>query len=113
MAAEIDAIGLDRGNGAGGVDRGVAGDQHHAGHIAGDELFVVGLRCGGAPLRGDEPVTGDFGGELLQRCGLEAGEDQRSGDWLERGTGGQAAASDGFTREKNLLRLGLLRNLCG
>ena len=85
MAAEIDFVGLNGGNGAGGVDGGVALDQNHSGHVTGCQLLVVGARSGGAPLRGHEAVILDLRGELLERRGLESGEDQRGGDGLQRG----------------------------
>ena len=83
----IDAVGLDGGDGAGGVDRGVAGDQHHSGHVAGSEMLVVGVRRGGAALRGDEAVALRFRARTVAACRLKAGEDQRRVDRLQRGAG--------------------------
>src|SRR5580704_18076947 len=112
MAAEVDTVGLNRSDRAGGVDRGVAGNENHAGHVACGEFFVVGLRSGGSALRGGEAEAGDFRRELLQRRSLKSRENERCCDWLERRAGGQAIARGGFARERDLLRLRLRLNLC-
>ena len=51
------AVGLHGGDGAGGIDGGVALHENHSGHIAGFQLRVIRARRGGATLSGDETVA--------------------------------------------------------
>src|SRR5450755_232234 len=100
MATEIDFVSSDGGDGASGVDRGIALDENHSGHVASDELLVVGLRRGGAALRRDETIILDLRGELLEGRGLEAGEDERGGNRFERGTRGQTGTEGGVIGQR-------------
>src|SRR6266851_3341663 len=85
MATEKDALGLHGGDGARGVDGGVALD----------EVTVFRAGHGGAPLRCDEAITLDLRRELLHSGGLKAGEDERRFDGRESRAGGE---SEGWSR---------------
>src|SRR6266567_3733522 len=77
MATEIDTIGLHRGNRTCGVDRGIALNKNHAGHVTGNEAAIIRPRRGCAALRGHEAVALQLICELLKR-GWEA----RAAAWL-------------------------------
>src|ERR1700686_3061655 len=85
MATEEYAVGLHGGDGAGGVDRSVALNEDHAGHVAGNPMRIFRARRGGAALRGDETNRLDLRRELLQRGGLKTGEDERRFNRRESG----------------------------
>jgi hypothetical protein len=59
-------------------------DKHHSGHVSGHEVAVIRLRRCRSPLRRDEAVALQLIRKLLQRGRLEAGENQRRLDGLER-----------------------------
>ena len=103
MAAEINLICADRGDGARGTDRRVALHQDHASHVAWEEMTVIGLGCGGAALSGDEPVTLKLASELAKGFGLIAGENERGLDGLQRRAGWQTRARSRLLRERELL----------
>src|SRR6266571_5177705 len=104
MPAEVDAISLDRGDGACGIDGGVALHEHHTGHFAGHEMRIVRTRRGGAALRGDEAITLNLSGELLERGRLETRKDERRLDGFECRAGWQACTRGSFTGKGELFR---------
>ncbi len=104
MAAEENAVRLHRGDGARGVDGGVALDEDHARHVARNETTVFRARRGGAALRGDEAVVLNLRRELLKRGGLKAGEDQRRFDGRERGAGGESKGGSGSLQGRGIKR---------
>src|SRR5690242_17472444 len=83
VTAEVDLIGADRGYGARGTDRGVALNENHACHVAGDEMSVAGLGSGCAALRRYEAVALQLRSELAKSFGLIAGENKRGLDGFE------------------------------
>ena len=109
MATEIDAVGFDRGDGARGIDGGVALDQNHASHVARHEMRILRSRCRCAALRRDEAIGLKLIRELLNRGGLKTRENQRSLDALEGGAERQAGARVGFGGQRKLLNIGLRR----
>ncbi len=82
VAAKKDLAALDGGDGAGGVDGGIALDENHPGHVAGGEPGVVGARSRRPALGGNEAIALELPGELMERGGLEPGEDERGFDRL-------------------------------
>src|SRR6267143_1022503 len=111
MAAKIDAIGLDSGDGAGGIDGGVALNENHPSHVAGGEMPVFRTRLGGAALCRNQSIALQLIGELLNGGRLKAGENERGFDGLKSGTGREAGASRGFTGECKMPRAGLGRGI--
>src|SRR6202790_3512309 len=103
MAAEVHPVGLDSGDGAGGIDGGVALNENHASHVTGDQVRVFRARSGGAALGGDETVVLDLRGKLLQSRGLKTGENQRRGDGFESRAEGEARVRDRFIGQRELL----------
>ena len=107
MAAEINAIGLHGRNRARGIDRGVALNQDHARHVSGHETTIIGARRCRAALRSDDPIALQLIRELLQRCRLETGENERCFNGLEGGAGRQPGPRGSFAGKPELLRGGL------
>ena len=108
MAAEIDAVGADGGDGAGGTNGSVALHEHHASHVAGNEMPVAGFGSGGAALCGDEAVALELAGELAEGFGLIAGEDERRLDGLEGRAGGEIGSGSRVLRQRKLKRGGFV-----
>src|SRR4029077_2272525 len=92
MAAEENLVSANRRDSAGGAEGGLAFPQNHARHVARDQMGVVGLRSGGAALRGDESVRLELASKLAEGFGLIAGKDERGFDRLESGSCGEAGA---------------------
>src|SRR6266850_2943881 len=97
MAAKIDAIGLDSGDSAGGIDGGVALNENHPSHLAGGKMRVFRTRLGSAALRRNQAVALQLIGELLNGGGLKAGKNEGGFDGFKSGAGREAGASSGFT----------------
>src|SRR5882724_12487819 len=102
MPAEIDSVSLDRGDGAGGVDGGIALDENHSGHVTGCQLFVVGARSGSAALSCYEAIILDLRGKLLERRGLKARENQRRANGLKGRPCRQTGAADSLIGNREL-----------
>ena len=64
-------------------------------------VFLIGGR---AALRGDQTVTLELPGKLLEGGGLKAGKDERSFDGQKRRAGGQRVKRDGVFGQFELLR---------
>src|SRR5260370_13809784 len=103
MAAEIDFLGSYCGDRTRGVDGGIALNENHAGDVSGSEMSFIGLRRSCAPLGRDEAVALELIRELLERGRLEARENERRLDRLERGAGRQAGSRRGFGGKAKLL----------
>src|SRR5579862_3494393 len=67
MPAEKNTVGLNRRDGACGIDGRITLYQHHSRHVAGSELLVVGPGRGGAALCCDKSVILQLWRELLKR----------------------------------------------
>ena len=107
VATEIDPVGFDRGDGARGIDGGVALDQNHTSHVARNEMGILRTRCRCAALRRDEAIGLKLIRKLLNRGGLKTRENQRSLDGLKRGAKRQAGARGGFGGQRKLLNIRL------
>src|SRR2546427_13204636 len=72
MATEINMIGLHRRDRARGIDRGIALNKNHAGHVSGNEMSIIRLRRSCAAWGRGEAVSLQLIRELLKRGRLEA-----------------------------------------
>jgi hypothetical protein len=73
-------------------------------------MGVVGLRSGGAALRGDESVRLELASELAEGFWLIAGKDERGFDRLESGSCGEAGAGSRVLGERELWGRGARRD---
>src|SRR5208282_1347755 len=103
MSAKVNLVRANRCHRARGTDGHVSLHEHHARHVPGQKMRVIGLGSGGPALCRNKSVSLEFTGKLAEGLRFIARKDERSFDRFERGAARQASAGGCILRKRELL----------